>query len=345
MVLKSLLKSKKDNKMDVVEYINENVDHRKILEYYNFKNIQEYSDSFRASCAIHNGNNPTAFIFKKNNNLWYCFTGDCQGGDVFSLVMKLEKCSFKDSIIKLAEILNLEVSDISFAKRTNYLLYETKRWLQFMNNHFGNKENEEYTLPHTTYKETNENFNRFNYSTIQYFNARFSDLYPTDKKTYTNKMVIPLYYNEYINGVALRSIDEQLPKWIFQPSGLRVGNLLYNYDAVKNLKYNEDIILTEGIFDVWAYHEAAIPNAVAIFGSTLKKEQKNTLLKSGKNLILSFDNDESGIRCTEEIIKQLNLKCNIEIVTLKENYDPADCTKAELQTAYLNRVKWQEWLK
>ena len=45
--------------MNAVEYINENLDVMKLLNYYNFREITESEDQIRACCEIHKGNNPT----------------------------------------------------------------------------------------------------------------------------------------------------------------------------------------------------------------------------------------------------------------------------------------------
>ena len=81
--------------MNAVEFINEHLDPMKVLEYYNFQEVTDKGQMIRARCKIHNGDNPTAFCWNKENNLWFCYTGDCGGGDVFSLIEKLEKCNFK----------------------------------------------------------------------------------------------------------------------------------------------------------------------------------------------------------------------------------------------------------
>ena len=77
--------------MYAVEFINKNLDAMKILEYYNFEEISDRGNIIRARCKIHGGDNPTAFCWNKNNNLWICYTGDCGGGDVFTLIEQIQK--------------------------------------------------------------------------------------------------------------------------------------------------------------------------------------------------------------------------------------------------------------
>jgi DNA primase len=106
--------------------------------------------------------------------------------------------------------------------------------------------------------------------------------------------------------------------------------------AIKEHKLNE-IILVEGIFDVWAYHEIGIDNVMAVFGSSLKEEQYKTLLKTGKDITTSFDNDKAGQKCTQEVLKKFKNKAELHVIDLPEDHDPADCTPETLRQAYLSR--------
>ena len=117
--------------MNAVEFINEHLDPMKVLEYYNFQEVTDKGQMIRARCKIHGGDNPTAFCWNKENNLWFCYTGDCGGGDVFSLIEKLEKCNFKTAVQKAAEILSLDINDMEVVSedriRTEHLKWLNKQ--------------------------------------------------------------------------------------------------------------------------------------------------------------------------------------------------------------------------
>ena len=51
--------------MDLVEYVKENTNPLKILNHYNFREINENEHSIRACCGIHNGENNSGFIWNK----------------------------------------------------------------------------------------------------------------------------------------------------------------------------------------------------------------------------------------------------------------------------------------
>ena len=111
--------------------------------------------------------------------------------------------------------------------------------------------------------------------------------------------------------------------------------MLYNYDDCKN---KSEIVVCEGITDVWAYHEINIP-AVASFGSHITKEQYKLLLKTGADLIFSFDGDEAGINATNKVIKMFQFTTNISTINLCTSDDPESITREELIKKYEQRQK------
>ena len=80
--------------MDATTLIQQHLDVEALLEHYGFNNIHNNGDIIRACCKLHGGDNPTAFVINKNTGLWYCHTGECGGGDVFTLVQKFEGINF-----------------------------------------------------------------------------------------------------------------------------------------------------------------------------------------------------------------------------------------------------------
>jgi len=130
------------------------------------------------------------------------------------------------------------------------------------------------------------------------------------------------------------------PKWLYLPKGLKIGSILYNYEKAIEFadEYGlDELILVEGIFDVWAYHEAGIDNAVCVFGSSLSETQSRMILKTGLNVTLSFDNDEAGNRCTEKVKKMLKNKTEIKQIYIPSGCDPCDVDRDVLKSLYLKR--------
>lgn len=318
--------------MDAITLIKENLDPIKILNYYDFENIKEYDDSIRACCKIHDGDNENAFVWNKNNNLWYCHTGDCGGGDVFNLIEKIDGISLTQAIHKAARILGLNIDNLQLVSQTTDLLKEQREWLK--EHKKKTVVNKEYNLPFTKFYISHPNFSRFDKDILEFYNARFCNIYPLTDALLKNKLVIPLKDNDVIVGVALRdTTGTGTPKWIYQPKGIKTKQFLYNFDRAK--EYNE-IILTEGIFDVWAYHRIGCDNAVAVFGSNISEEQYHLLMRTNAEITLSFDNDVAGNKARKQAIELFKNKTILREVKLKEGYDPEDM-KEDLLSAYIKR--------
>lgn len=324
--------------MKAVEFIQDHVDGNILLDHYGFKHQSESDGMIRAACAIHGGNNPTAFVWNKQNNLWFCYTGDCHGGDIFTLIEKMEGVKFSRAVERAAEILGLDITNMELSTRRDLMLSDTKKWLESMNK-FNKKTSvvkaeEVYELPFTKFYD-DDTFTRFKKETLEHFGAKFCKVYPSSVGLLYNKLMIPIKQDEKIFGVALRdTTGNHHPKWMYDPKDWKIGKILYNWDEAR--KY-PSVILVEGIFDVWSYHEIGIKNVVAIFGSSLKTPQANLLLQSGVEWILSFDSDETGFKCRDKTLEAFKLKADIKLITLPEGKDPGDCTKEELMNAYLNR--------
>jgi len=259
--------------MNAVEYIRENVDIRKVLEHYNFRNITESDDAFRACCAIHGGDNPTSFVWMKHNKLWYCYTGaECGGGDIFNLVEKMEGLTFHQSIAKASQILKLNISEMDMDFHEDILRREQQKWIESQKKRRKKTSTQAlvYELPTTTYTRECDDANaeRLKSFPLEYYDAKFCKLYPTKETVLRDKLVIPIHQNKILRGVALRDTTGTFSaKWMYQPTGIKTNELLYNIDRVMEMidTGTEEVILVEGIFDVWAYHRIGIDNCVAIF--------------------------------------------------------------------------------
>lgn len=327
--------------MRAVEYINNHINAREILEYYEFEHITETDESIRCCCKIHNGNNPTAFYWNKTNNLWICYTGDCGGGDVYSLVEKIENCNFPTAVNKVASILNLAIDDMEIVSEDR-IKEEHKHWLAKQLKKSTCVIFDDYVFPYTRFSYSNSDFNRFDEDVLKNFSLGFAKVYPTENGLLYNKLVIPLHKDDKIVGAALRdTTGKGIPKWYYVPEGLKVSHLLYNLDNIEKDIENgvmiDELILVEGIFDVWAYYRIGITNVVAVFGSSVSEEQMKKLLELNVDITLSFDNDRAGQKATKKTIAIFKNKVSIKQIQLHEGFDPCDESEEDLLQAYLAR--------
>jgi HK97 gp10 family phage protein len=111
--------------MDATTLIMQNLDVPHILRHYDFDKVKSDRGGFiRSCCKLHGGSNPTSFVINEDNGLWFCHSGGCGGGDIFTLVEKLEGIPFPKAVSRVAELLgvdieNMEISDKKKRKALN----------------------------------------------------------------------------------------------------------------------------------------------------------------------------------------------------------------------------------
>ena len=116
---------------------------------------------------------------------------------------------------------------------------------------------------------------------------------------------------------------------------METGNILYNIDNCKN---DSEIIVCEGMFDVWSWYEAGF-NAVCTFGAHLSEEQYRMLLRTGKNIVWCYDGDNAGLEATKKAIQMMKYKTNQWVIHLPEGADPGNCSSDDLRELYKQKER------
>lgn len=322
--------------MYAVDKILQDADIIKLLEHYDFDTNQQNGDMIRSKCMIHGGNNPTSFAINVETTLWFCHTGDCGGGDIFTLVEKMEKLSFPGAVEWLSKFFSIDINGMEIKERKTQLKKELNAFVSAIKSRRKEKF-KSYNIK-ATVKDI-KSFRKFKEDTIKHFNMGYVEsieLERRDETTYTlnNRLLFPIKFNKEVIGVALRRTrSSDVPKWSNQPINIDTGAILYNYDEV----YCKDsITVVEGITDVWAYYEIGV-SAVCTFGAHLTKEQYYLLMKTGADINLSYDGDKAGRSATKKAIGMLKNKANIFVVDLPEGKDPESIEREELLELYGRR--------
>ena len=316
--------------MDVGDFI-------KVLEYYNTKGLQDVGDAYRACCPIHGGKNPTSFILKKDNGLFFCHAG-CGGGDIITFIEKIENVEFEEAIRILSNILEVNIEDIEIKQQQSLLKENTDKWIKYVKQFSQPLIMNEYKLPDIKLYNVNS-FRGFTKETIEFFGMKYAKEFPITKSNgdislIKDRLVFPITFNNTLVGVTLRRVNNRdYPKWMHQPTKIVTGQILYNYDKITPF---EPVGVVEGILDVWKYHQIGITNVVATFGANLTKEQERLLIKKTDTIWLSYDNDKAGNKATIKAIDKLKYKANLTKVMLPNNTDPCDLEDKELKEIYNN---------
>jgi DNA primase catalytic core len=146
-----------------------------------------------------------------------------------------------------------------------------------------------------------------------------------------HNLVFP-FKDEYGNIVGLigRSIlsDEErksrgIPKYknTYYNKSLHLFGL---YQAKKAILKNQSAILVEGQIDCINCHANGFNNVVALGGSSLSFYQLFLLKKYTNKIYLLLDNDDSGLKGEQSIIRNYSKEINIEKIKLPSEYKDVD---------------------
>ena len=324
-------------KQNAVDFILKNIDIIKLLKYYGVDKYYESPNKeyIRCKCPIHHGNNPTAFVLNTKNKLWYCHS-DCQnGGTIFDLVEKLENISFLQAVNKIAEIMNINISNMEIVKSQKYV-DDTKKWIDMMKSKIYMKEKTEYDISQLEPLYNINSYRNFNKITLNHFGVKFCES--------NKRVVVPIYQNNKCVGVTMRSTNKSIPKWLHQPKDILVSNYLYNIDTVQNtLEYG--IMLVEGVGDVWNAWQCGYDNAVSTFGCHLTKQQLKILITKTYYIILGYDGDYAGIQGNFKAYEMLKNTMKINVANIPLNKDIGELTLKEFNDVMGNLLSFNEWSK
>ena len=127
-----------------------------------------------------------------------------------------------------------------------------------------------------------------------------------------------------------RIFGEGEPKYLNSPDTLifNKSNNLYGLDLAKaEIKKVNSTVLVEGNLDVISSFQVGIKNVVCPLGTALTEKQLGLLRRFSDNLVLSFDQDTSGVAATKRAVEMAeNLGLNLRLTNFPEK-DPDELIK------------------
>lgn len=139
-------------------------------------------------------------------------------------------------------------------------------------------------------------------------------------------------------GFTGRVLDDSKPKYknssndaIYQKAEMIFGLDKARSEIIKS----GTIVICEGQFDVIRLWQEGVRNVVAVSGSSLTKAMVEKIVKTCKvsKVVLCFDGDLGGEKAAERAIVELQEfalrgEIDLQILTMPEGCDPADCAEA-----------------
>lgn len=266
-------------------------------------------DRLIGPCPLHKGDNPTAFVVTLSKGLWHCFTRCDQGGDVVSLVQKLDRATFTQTATYLAALAGLHdyLPPVRLRMQPTPIFKPFPHCLPLLPRC-------SFLLDKKILPETAAHFEAGAFFGSGFLHAslavRLHDL---------NGQPIG-YAARYFN----RSIDPV--KWRF-PYLYPKAQLLYNWHRALPHR-SPYVVIVECPWGVMRLYQLGIP-AVALLGIHLSPTQRQ-LLSLVPRLILLLDGDFAGRRAADKIWEALQDATQVHLVNLPDDLDPDDLADTHL---------------
>jgi DNA primase len=325
---------------DTVEFVKERADIVDVISEHVV--LRKRGKDFIGLCPFHNEKSPS-FSVSPSKQMYFCF--GCQaGGNVFTFLTNVQKRSFSEVVLDLAQRYQVHVKtlepeqrqelqrQISLREQLHEVLASAAQFYQYALKQPQGKIALEYL----------QQKRRFSDEVIQQFGLGFAPpgwetiyRYLVETKGYPvqllekaglikprkegngyydvfrDRLIIPIHdVMGRVIAFGGRTLGSEQPKYLNSPETevFLKGKTLFALDKAKNGISREDkAIVVEGYFDAIALHAVGITNVVASLGTALSMEQVRLVLRysDSKQIILNFDADKAGVNAAERAIGEI----------------------------------------
>lgn len=329
------------SKLDIVEFLR------------SYLSLNPAGKNFKALCPFHQEKTPS-FIVSPEKQIWHCF-GCSEGGDIIKFVMKYENLEFPEALRLLAERAGIPIQTLSPTQQREFgILYDIHNvsTLFFQNELKKNAAAREYLKKRALQEKTIEEF-AIGFApggetlTLHLLNAGF-DINDISRAGLTNKNVRGLYRDRFENRVIFplhnavekvvaftgRLLEESsnMPKYLNSPETpiFNKSKILYGFHKSKHqIIKSKSAFLVEGQMDFLMAWQSGIQNTIAVSGTGLTRGHLEKARRIADIIIISFDNDEAGLKAVERALDVLGgFDFHVKAIQLGGFKDPAEaCEK------------------
>ncbi|WP_298612332.1 DNA primase [uncultured Thermosynechococcus sp.] len=301
--------------------------------------LRKRGQEYVGCCPFHEEKTPS-FTVNPIKGVYYCF-GCGAGGNAITFLMELQKRSFAEVVLELAQRHQIPVrtldSEQKQALQARLSLQEQLYGILAIATSFY-----EHALRQPIGQAAQDYLRRQRHlqeDTIQQFRLGYAPAgwqglytYLVEQKGYPARLVeqagliVPRqtgdgYYDRFrdrlmipimdaqgrVVGFGGRTLSNAEPKYLNSPETpiFNKGQLLFGLDKARQAIVQKDqAIVVEGYFDVMVLHQAGFTQAVASLGTALSQAQIKLLLRytESKRIILNFDADLAGQRAADRAI-------------------------------------------
>ncbi len=328
--------------------------------------LQKKGSRYFGLCPFHNEKSPS-FSVSPDNQMYYCF-GCGAGGNTITFLMEYENYSFPEALKILADRVGVELPKKEMSKEAkaaadfrfsllkinklaaNYFYYQLK--------HPQGKLGYEYLKGRQLSEETIRRFglgfaNKTSDDLYQYLKAKgYKDQILKDSglvsieergahDKFWNRVMFPIMdMNNRVIGFGGRVMGDGKPKYLNSPETklFDKSRNLYglNYARTSRKTY---MLICEGYMDVIAMHQAGFTNAVASLGTAFTMQHASLLGRYTKQVILTYDSDEAGIKAALRAIPILkDAGIAVKVLNIQPYKDPDEFIKNLGADAFKERI-------
>jgi DNA primase len=302
-----------------------------VLERYGLlPALKESGKNLVGCCPIHKGSNPRQFSVNLERNIFNCF-GNCHaGGNVIDLVAMMEKVELRQAALLLRNWFLPSPSDTPEQdqpappkpkEKAAKLVREEKKGAGTVSPVEGEPGpgpiNPPLTFELKNLKPEHSFFTERGLApaTVAYFGLGFCS-----RGMMAGRIVIPIH-NQVGELVAYcgRAVDAKQAE---EAKYKMPGNFLKSavvYNLHRQAPGTDLLVLVESFLSVFWLHQAGYPHVVALMGSFLSPEHEKAIadfLGPSGRVILLFDGDESGQKCTADSLDRLGRKLFVKAVDI-----------------------------
>lgn len=330
--------------------------------------LQKKGSSYFGLCPFHNEKSPS-FSVSPHKQMYYCF-GCGEGGNVISFLMKYENYTFIEAMEVLADRAGIELPKMEYSKEAkqekdlktkiieinteaakyyHYLLRSERGKLAY-NYLSGRRLSDETILRFGLGYSDKYSDNLYKYLKNKGYNdseLKETGLFTYDEKRgvndkFWNRVMFPIMdANNRVIAFGGRVMGDGKPKYLNSPETkvFDKSRNLYGLNVARSSR-KDYMLICEGYMDVISLHQAGFNNAVAALGTAFTSRHASLIKRYVKEVVLTFDSDEAGIKAALRAIPYLrDVGLSIKVLSMKPYKDPDEFIKAMGKEAYEERIK------
>lgn len=322
--------------------------------------LKKTGANFKGLCPFH-AEKTGSFIVSPERQIWHCFGGCQDGGDIFKFLMRIENMDFLEALKILAKRAGVKLESHQSGATSdlkdrifsaNFLASEYYNYI--LVSHPLGKKARGYLADRKITDNSIKLF-RIGYapnswdSLLKFLTKKGYSFAEMEAAGLVSKSGIGKYFDRFrgrviftlcdqrgnVVGFAGRLLDADVKEAKYINTSETIiytkGNVLYGLNITHDeIKKEGFAIAVEGEIDAIQSYQAGVRNVVAIKGSALTTGHVNLLKRYTEKIYLSLDADFAGDAAAHrgiEIADQAGL--DIKVVTFKDGKDPDELIKKD----------------